>query len=135
MTPLALVENLATRWCHLHWLKILQPDDATCISWKFGHQMASLAWSSGDIPCKLQCFQSWPSGRVTCITTLPWIALQTWYLSKQKIYAKKSVNHDNSKFPRKQRKCLNFTTISENDQKLHTLCKTSNLRIMCIFNH
>ena len=29
--------------CYLHWLKIWPPDGATCISCKFGHQMAPLA--------------------------------------------------------------------------------------------
>ena len=35
--PLALVANLATRWCHLHWLQIWPPDGPTCMSYKFGH--------------------------------------------------------------------------------------------------
>ena len=57
MAPLALVPNLATRWCHLHWLQIWPPDDTTCISWL--HQIES-------------------SSVETCITrvaTLPWNAL------------------------------------------------------------
>ena len=43
VTPLALVAYLATRWRHLHKLKIWRPDGATCISCKFDHQMAPLA--------------------------------------------------------------------------------------------
>ena len=41
-------------------------DGATCISCKFGHHMHMH---------HLHCFQSCPSGCVTCIATLPWIAL------------------------------------------------------------
>ena len=42
-----------------------------CISCKFGHQMAlvQISWRH------LHCFQSWPPDCVTCIATLPWIAL------------------------------------------------------------
>ena len=43
MAPLALVDNLATRWCHLHYLQICPTDGVTCINCKFGHQMAPLA--------------------------------------------------------------------------------------------
>ena len=43
MAPLALVPNLATRWRHLHWLQIWPPDGPTCISYKFSHQVESLA--------------------------------------------------------------------------------------------
>ena len=43
MAPFALVANLATRWRHLHKLQICPPDGATCISCKFGHQVAQLA--------------------------------------------------------------------------------------------
>ena len=43
MAPLTLVANLATRWRHLHYLQIWPPDGATCVSCKFGHQMAPLA--------------------------------------------------------------------------------------------
>ena len=43
MAPHTLVANLATRWRHLHKLQIWPPDGATCISYKFGHQMAPLA--------------------------------------------------------------------------------------------
>ena len=32
MAPFALVANLATRWCHLHKLKIWPPYGSTCIS-------------------------------------------------------------------------------------------------------
>ena len=74
MAPLALFANLATRWSHLHMLQIWPPDGTTCISCKFGHQMALvqnlvISWRH------LHCFQSWPPDCVTCIATLPWIAL------------------------------------------------------------
>ena len=42
MAPLTLVANLATRWRHLHWLRIWPPDGTTCIDSKVGHQVASL---------------------------------------------------------------------------------------------
>ena len=32
MAPLALVQNLATRWRILHWLQIWPTDGATCIA-------------------------------------------------------------------------------------------------------
>ena len=70
MAPLALVANLATRWRHLHKLQIWPPDGATCISCKFGHQMALLAlfanlatrWSH------LHKLQIWPPDGTTCIS-------------------------------------------------------------------
>ena len=40
VAPLALVPNLATRWCHLHKLPIWPPGGATCISFQIGHQVA-----------------------------------------------------------------------------------------------
>ena len=40
---LALVTNLATRWCPLHSLQIWPPGGATCIDYKIGHQVALLA--------------------------------------------------------------------------------------------
>ena len=43
MAPLALVTNWTTRLSHLHQLQNYPPDGATCISCKFGHQMAPLA--------------------------------------------------------------------------------------------
>ena len=42
MAPLALIANLATRWRHLQYLQIWPPDGTTCMSCKFGHQMAPL---------------------------------------------------------------------------------------------
>ena len=90
MVPLALVKILATRWRHLHWLQMWSPGGTTCISCKFyqlgeapciscksGHQVAPLAlvqnlvfrWRHFD------CVQCWPPGCITCIATLPWIAL------------------------------------------------------------
>ena len=41
--PLALVATLATRWRHLHYLKICPPYGTTYNSCKFDHQMAPLA--------------------------------------------------------------------------------------------
>ena len=35
--------KLAKTWRHLHYLQIWPPDGATCISCKYGHQMAPLA--------------------------------------------------------------------------------------------
>ena len=71
--------NLATTWHHLHYLHIWPPYSATCINYKFVHQMAPLAllqiWPPDGATCILHFFQSWPTGRVTCIATLPWIAL------------------------------------------------------------
>ena len=40
MAPLALIPNLIARWCHFNWFQIWSPDGTTCISYKFGHQMA-----------------------------------------------------------------------------------------------
>ena len=40
VAPLAIFENLATRWRHLQYLKIWPPGDATCISWKFCQHVA-----------------------------------------------------------------------------------------------
>ena len=86
MAPLALITNLATRWRYLHqfqfWhqLKILPPNGATC---KFGPQMAPLALVA-NLTTRwrhLHCLQSWPPGCVTCIATLPWIAILTLSVS------------------------------------------------------
>ena len=99
---LALVPILATRWRYLLQLQIWPPDGATCISCKFGQQMALLVlvpnlaiiWhhflqlqfqppmaTLALVPVlatkwrHLHQFQSWPPGNITCIATLPWIAL------------------------------------------------------------
>ena len=42
IAPLTLVAYLATRWRQLHYLQIWPPDGTTCISCKYGHQMAPL---------------------------------------------------------------------------------------------
>ena len=73
----ASVAILATRWCHLHHLKIGPPSGTTWIRSKCGHKVAPLAlvlkltirWRH------LQMLQIWPPGCVTCIVTLSWIAL------------------------------------------------------------
>ena len=43
VASLALVTNLATRWRHLRWFQFWPPGGTTCISYKFGHQVAPLA--------------------------------------------------------------------------------------------
>ena len=45
VVPLALVTNLAARWHNFHWFQFWPPGGATCISYKFGHQVAPLALS------------------------------------------------------------------------------------------
>ena len=77
MAPLAFVANLTTRWRHLHYLQIWPPDGATCISCKFGHQMAQLGLVQNFVIRwrHLHCLQNWPPGCVTCIATLLWIVL------------------------------------------------------------
>ena len=50
MAPLPLIPNLVTRWCHLNWFQIWSPDGITCISSKFGHQMAPLALVTIALP-------------------------------------------------------------------------------------
>ena len=70
MAPLALVDNLATRWCHLHYLQICPPDGATCITCKFAQQMASLALLA-NLATKwrhLHQLQIWPPDGTTCIS-------------------------------------------------------------------
>ena len=89
MMLFALITNLATRWrnthqlqfwprwCHLHKLKIGQTSGTTWILSKFGHQVTphalvpkfAIRWQH------LQILRIWPPGCVTCIVTLPWIAL------------------------------------------------------------
>ena len=53
------------------------PPGVTCISCKLCHQVAQRALVQNLVIRwrHLHCFQSWPPGRVTCIATLPWIAL------------------------------------------------------------
>ena len=52
-------------------------DSVTCISCIFGHQVAQLGLVQHLVIRwrHLHCLQSWPPGCVTCIATLPWIAL------------------------------------------------------------
>ena len=40
----------------------------------------------------LQCFQSWPPGRVTCIATLPWIAILALSVSIELVSSSARVN-------------------------------------------
>ena len=74
MALLALLPILATRWRHLHWLKIWPSDGTTCIFWvcisdllqidsKFGHQVTSLALLGSKV------------GRQVVSLALPWNAL------------------------------------------------------------
>ena len=41
MVPPTSVENLATKWHHLHLFKIWSSDGVTCIGSKVGHQVAT----------------------------------------------------------------------------------------------
>ena len=49
MAPLALVANMATRWCHLQKLQIWSPDGATCISLHHLHCLIALNCPLGII--------------------------------------------------------------------------------------
>ena len=73
VVPLAMISNIG------HQVEILEliANLATCISWKLGHQVAQLALVQHLVIRwrHLHCFQSWPPGHVTCIASLPWIAL------------------------------------------------------------
>ena len=90
MVPLALVKILATRWRYLHWLQMWSPGGTTCISCKFDQlgEAPCISCKSDDQvapPALVQnlvfrwrhfdCVQCWPPGCITCIATLPWIAL------------------------------------------------------------
>ena len=56
--PLGLVPNLANcMWCHQNWFQF-GPPCATCISYKFDHQMAKLHW-----------LQNCPQDGATCISS------------------------------------------------------------------
>ena len=93
MAPLVLITNLATRWRHLHsfqfwpqygtlhWLQIWPPDGDTCIRSNFGPRWhLALVANSATRWHHLHWFQRWPPGNVTCIATLPWIALWHYQL-------------------------------------------------------
>ena len=60
----APIANLATKRGYFHQLQIGAQSGTTCIGSTFGHHVAPLA-----------LVQSWPPGWVTCIATLPGIAL------------------------------------------------------------
>ena len=75
---LALVTNLTTRWRNLHQLQNCQPDGATCISSKFGHQMAATG-----IGCKFG-HQMAPLALVTNLATR-W-RQQKWSPSLYRVY-------------------------------------------------
>ena len=47
MAPLALLKNLITKCHNLHKFQIWPPDGETCISKKFGHQIAPLPGPPG----------------------------------------------------------------------------------------
>ena len=68
--PLTLVPNLATKWHHLHKLQIWPPDGATCICYKFGHQMAPLTLVTNLVTRwrHLHQLQIWPPDGTTCIS-------------------------------------------------------------------
>ena len=68
---IALLDNLALRWCHLYQLEIWPPIGATCISYKFSHQVAPLA-SVGNLVtrwCHLYFFKIKPPCGSTCISS------------------------------------------------------------------
>ena len=75
LPPKFYLQDFATIWCLIHWLQFwplaLKANLAT--SWKFGHQVQNLVirWRH------LHWFQCCPPGWVTCIATLPGIALLT----------------------------------------------------------
>ena len=84
----ALVAYFATRWRHLHKFQIWPPDDTTCISSKFSHQITWINWKFGNQMAPLALVQNlatrwrilhwlqiWPPDGATCIAALPWIAL------------------------------------------------------------
>ena len=83
--PLDLEKNIARGTTDpeidsVTWIKfsnIMPQDGATCTSCKFGQQMAQLGLVQNLVIrwCHFHCLQSWPPGNVTCIATLPWIAL------------------------------------------------------------
>ena len=75
LPPKFYLQDFATIWCLIRWLQFwplaLKANLAT--SWKFGHQVQNLVirWRH------LHWFQCCPPGWVTCIATLPGIALLT----------------------------------------------------------
>ena len=75
LPPKFYLQDFATIWCLIRWLQFwplaLKANLAT--SWKFGHQVQNLVirWRY------LHWFQCCPPGWVTCIATLPGIALLT----------------------------------------------------------
>ena len=68
MASFAIVENLATRWRHLHLFQIWPPDGATGIDCKFGHQMAPLALVT-NLATRWHWFKIWSSAGATCIAS------------------------------------------------------------------
>ena len=67
MAPFALVPNLATTWCHRHFVFLL--------SVHFGFVANQFKiWSSGKVTC-IAWFQSWPPG---CVTRLCHQLCHTW---------------------------------------------------------
>ena len=73
---LVIVQNLTTRWCHQNWFQIWPTCNAirigsTCISCKFGHQMAppALVPNLATRWRHLHWLQIWPPDGATCISS------------------------------------------------------------------
>ena len=109
MSWLALVPNLATRWRNLHQSEIWPPDSATCINfttrWHHLHQLQICCpgWVTCIATFALDCLLAfnnmtkwhnlhWSPGCITCIATLPWIALLTLSISIELVSSSARVN-------------------------------------------
>ena len=68
--PRNWLHNLATIWRHLHILQIWPPDGATCITCKYGQQMApfTLVANLASRWRHLHKLQIWPPDGATCIS-------------------------------------------------------------------
>ena len=67
---ISLIVNLPTRWCHLNWIQIQPPRGATCIYFRFGHQVALFALVANLVFRWHQVheFQVWPTDCTTSIS-------------------------------------------------------------------
>ena len=68
------------RWRHLYWLQIWPLGGTSCISYKFGNQMAPIP----NLATRWHQLQIWPPDGISCIATWPGIAMlvlsASWYL-------------------------------------------------------
>ena len=71
------VPNLTTRKHHLNWFQIWPPNGNTCI----GSRFANFATRWHYLHCLVQNLITRLTGWVTCIATLPWIALLVVWVS------------------------------------------------------